>query len=371
MRIGILTRTLPPYPCGIGDHTVHLASGLRALGHEVVTIAGMGASENSSLIVGDDFNASALNRLRQMISKLNLDHLVLQYTPLMYTHDNGRAPRELPPMLEAIGEQLPTSLIVHETYFRTWRWPPSLLRGTSQKQTLQAMCRSSHNVFTASEPLLAEMGYWQLRRAPIRLHIGSNIPLAETNNSALRVRHGLNPNTVLLTLFGGGNNLKWMLGHVRALERRLRMEDVAHAWLLLGGVPRNWLPIDASVLNPGYLPLPALSAYLAATDIFLVPHWSGLSAKRGTLIAALQHSLPVVGINGYMTDPFWNTVGGVELFATHDSEGFLEAVVLLSRDGRRRRFMGDINKAYFEAHFTWPTLARRFLGSIQNFTMVQ
>ena len=365
MRLGILTRSLPPYPCGIGDHTVHLASSLSELGHGVVLIAGRGEAGDGRLIVGDDYSAPALERLRQAIAELDLDHLILQYTPLMYRQAGRRGAGALPAMWQAVGARLPTSLIVHETYFRSWRWPPSLLRGTSEKLVLRATCRASHHVFTASEPLVAEMAQWGLKRRPLTLPISSNIPLVPADKEALRARHGIAPNTLVLTLFGGGNNLNWCLGHVLGLERRLQEEGIALAWLLLGGVPRDWLPAGASVLDPGRLPLAELSAYMQMTDVFLMPNWCGVNAKRGTLMAAMEHLLPVVGTRGYMTDARWAGVEGVVLVEQSDVTSFGNAVVGLARDPQRRRQLGQSNQEYFKAHFTWNRIAQRLLVALR------
>lgn len=366
MRLGILTRSLPPFACGIGDHTANFAASLRELGHEVVIIAGRGDPWAGVLIIGDDFRAPALDRLHAAIKTLKLDHIILQYTPLMYFRSIQRGEYALARTWRALGMEMSTSLIAHETYFRSWRRPQSLLRGTWEKRMLQATCRASHHVFTASEPLLSEMERWGLRREPVLLPIGSNIPAVGADIDALRASHGIGADTLILTLFGGGNNLKWMLGHVIGLERRLRAKGIAHAWLLLGGVPKDWLPAAEAVIDPGRVPSTELSAYLQMSDIFLMPHWAGLCAKRGTLMAAMGHGLPVIGTRGDMTDAFWAGVDGVELVDGHDARGFAQAVLALATDWRRRRRMGDRNRSYFAQHFTWRELTRRFIDTLQG-----
>jgi glycosyltransferase involved in cell wall biosynthesis len=238
------------------------------------------------------------------------------------------------------------------------------LRGPIEKAFLKRLARASHDVFTASQPLHEEMSTWRLRRNPVLLPIGSNIPLTEADAASLRRRCGVAEEEIVLTLFGGGNSLKWSAGHVDRVEAALSEAGIAHCWLLLGGVPPDWFRLAARVLNPGRLSPADVSQHLRLTDIFLMPHVAGVSAKRGTLMAALQHGLPVVGTQGPFTDAFWAGVGGVRLFQTGDAAGLAGAVLALCRDRETRRLMGRENAEFFQEHFAWPRIARVLLDGI-------
>ncbi len=364
MRLGILTHSLPPQEGGIVDHTVQLAQGIRQQGHEVIMIGGRGAATHATLIVGEDRRASALDRLLATIAELGLDHLVLQYTPLMYARGSWLPDRPLVRFWRSLSARMRTSVIVHETYFLSWSHPTSLLRGSFQKTKLKNTAKESHIVFTASQPLIHELDGWGLRFPAVMLPISSNIPVIEADVAALRTRHGIITNTLVLTLFGGGNNLKWMMRHIVLLEQQLNAVRIAHTWLLLGGVPRAWLPAEASVLAPGWLSLEELSAYMQMTDIFLMPNWVGVSAKRGTLMAALEHGLAVVGTRGYMSDDLWNNVEGVILADVNDARGFCEAVLSLARDPHRRRRIGHANREYFSKQFAWSRIADELIKAV-------
>jgi glycosyltransferase involved in cell wall biosynthesis len=102
------------------------------------------------------------------------------------------------------------------------------------------------------------------------------------------------------------------------------------------------------------------------SDIFLMPHFGGIGAKRGTLMSAMAHGLPVVGTRGVMTDPFWSDVPAVALFDEKAEEDFTEGVLALCRDGGLRQSMGSQNADYFRANLTWPTIAAKFLNAIRT-----
>lgn len=366
MRLGIMTRSLPPEICGIGDHTVRFANALRDNGHDVILIAGRGAAEDSVSIIGDEWGRLALQQLLKRLDSMRLDHLVLQYTPLLFSQGDWRVDYAIEDFWRIVSTHLPTSLITHETYFRTWRHPPSLIRGMWQKLVLRKLARASGHVFSASEPLVEEMLDWGLGLPPVRLPIGTNIDVILTDDNLLRKHYMLVDSDIVLTLFGCGNNLRFMLRYFKILQESLRESRIAHAWLLLGGVPREILSPDARVLSPGWLSSESLSAHLQMSDIILMPHICGISAKRGTLMAAMGHGLPVIGTRGVMTDSFWNDVPGIELYDERAVEDFAEGVLTLCRDSDRRLAMGSWNVDYFRRQLTWAAIAAKFSITIRT-----
>ena len=365
MHFALLTQNAPPQICGIGDHSLRFADALRAAGHHATVLARRGLSEDGVEIVPGEIGRDWLAAVVDRLDRFGSDHLILQYTPLMYSSGRWRIERELLRCWRSLCARRSTSLIVHETFFRVWWYPPSLLRGMIQRALLRRFAAGSRNVFSASEPLHEEMSGWALARTPVFLPIGSNIPVAEGDTPALRQSYGIAEREVVLALFGGGTSLKWSAGHVDMVEAKLNEAGIPHCWLLLGGIPRDWFSLTARVLSPGRLSSADLSAHLQLTDIFLMPHVSGLSAKRGTLMAALEHALPVVGTRGPMTDAFWSTVAGVMLVDVANAAKFAAAVVALCPDRQRRQTLGRKNAEYYREKFAWPKIARKFLDTIE------
>jgi glycosyltransferase involved in cell wall biosynthesis len=307
-----------------------------------------------------------LRRLVKSLDSMRLDHLVLQYTPALLSQGDWWVDQAILDFWHTVSARAPAALIVHETYFRTLWYPPSLIRGTWQKSVLKTLARASGHVFSASELLVKEMCRWGLRRPAARLPIGSNIDVFPAEPAALRRIYSLSHDDIVLTLFGSGHNLRRMPRHFQALESRLQESRIAHAWLLLGGVPREVLSPAARVLSPGWLSWEALSAHLHMSDIFLMPHFGGVSAKRGALMSAMGHQLPVVGTRGAMTDSFWNDVPGVALFDERAVDALAQGVLTLCRDGGSRQAMGSHNADYFSKQLTWSTIAAKFLSTIRQ-----
>jgi len=364
VRIGILTNDVPPFHCGIGNHSINLANAIRLAGEDAVIIASRGNTSDYIHVVECDWSHQGLKKYYQKLESLDLDHLILQFTPLMYTNENHNN-KDITSFWKRCSQRWCTSIIVHETYFRTWWYPPSWLSGLREKQLLIEMVSNSHYVFSASQPLVSEMKGWGNNRNLQLLPIGSNFPTAKQDRAIIRTERGIGADEIVLTIFGGGNTLKWLSGHVDATDKLLRANSMGVRWLLLGGVPADWFHLNSEVITLGRISESSVSEWLQASDIFLMPHYAGLCGKRGTLIAAMQHSLPVVGTRTAMTDEYWREVDGVKLIPIHNRNAFALNVLELARSQTLRNKYGKYNRAYFEKFFLWEKIVKIFLKTVQ------
>jgi glycosyltransferase involved in cell wall biosynthesis len=116
------------------------------------------------------------------------------------------------------------------------------------------------------------------------------------------------------------------------------------------------------VRAPGRLEPPELASWLAASDLFLIPLSDGVSTRRTTLMAALQHGLPVVGTRGPLTDTMLGQrPDALHLVPAHDQRRFVEEVSRLSADPEQRAALGRSGRELYERHFAWPQIAARTL----------
>ncbi len=361
MHIVILTRTWRDGIGGIWDHSRLLGDSLRSKGHQVTHLTSEEMPGESCRVVHEFWTFHARADLVRTLAELDADHLVLQYTPLTFAIEGQYQNFRLADLWRTFSSKWKTSLILHETYFRVWWHPPSWLRGSLEKQLMKKMVQRSNYVFTASQPLFEEIKSWADDVMIELLPIGSNFPVVTIDRGRWRSDRQIRPNDLVLVLFGGGNSLKWLSGHVNAADALLIKNGITAYWLLLGGVPRKWFKLRSSVISPGRLSQEDISGWLQASDIFLTPHFAGLCAKRGTLMAALQHSLPVVGTRSPMTDSFWDEVSGVVLTPMPGARKFARNVLKVATSKDLRKEMGAANRSYFEAHFTWDMIAQSFL----------
>lgn len=320
-------------------------------------------SEGRRFVLAGHETDAALDLVQQM---RGYHAMVLQYNPFMY----GRwgftpwLPLALLRLRRAAHRPL-IALMVHEPCVDIVDWR-SFLMGAWQRVQLASLVRSSDIVFVSVE---AWTPYLRGRRGStpvLHLPIGSNLPDGRTSRGVERQRLGLARGGLILALFGTGHPARLLDYAVAAANRLVRTGRQVMVLNLGQGAPAlAGLDSRVRVRHPGALPGDVVAALLASADIFLAPYVDGVSSRRTALMAALQHSLPVVGTDGASTDPFLRRANdAMRLVPVGSSESFAEAVSTLALNPDLRAAMGKAARRLYEECFSWPVLARRLHGSL-------
>lgn len=292
--------------------------------------------------------------------------VVLQYSPFCYAR-RGFAPW-LPAYLLAAraGRGRPTiALMVHEPYVPmiSWRWA---LMGLWQRLQLGALRLAADVVFTSIEPWARDFASQPPRRPVHHLPVGSNFPDARGAREEERARLGIDRETLLVSCLGRdhpGWLDEYVVGAVNAIARSGR----GLALLNMGAETPRLQGLDPAVAvhAPGYLGADAFAAKLAASDLFLAPLVDGVSTRRGSLMAALQHELPVVGTAGPLTDSVLLAAGSaLRLTAVGDRERFAASAVELAADPAGRASAGAAARDLYQREFEWEVIARKLLAAL-------
>jgi glycosyltransferase involved in cell wall biosynthesis len=155
------------------------------------------------------------------------------------------------------------------------------------------------------------------------------------------------------------------VGHVEAALRALA--DAGHdvRLLQLGSGARDVVaPQGVDVVRPGVLSAAELARLVAGADLFLAPFVDGVSTRRTSFMAAIQHGVAVVTTDGPATGPALRgsglalVDGGVEEFA--------RAVVRLAGDSVARESVARAGEELYEASFSWPVITHRFLSGLDG-----
>ena len=131
--------------------------------------------------------------------------------------------------------------------------------------------------------------------------------------------------------------------------------------ILVGLMEQNQLP---GHLRPhfrplGYLPAPEASQAFSAADVLALPFSDGISERRTTLMAGLQHGLAVVTTVGHNTGSELRTANWLALTPAEDGFAFSRVVGDLLRDGPTRARLAVAGKAKHDRDFAWPVIANR------------
>ncbi len=198
----------------------------------------------------------------------------------------------------------------------------------------------------------------------LHLPAGSTLPLGKSSRSAQREALGLGEDDVVLTAFGTG------LVTRSVPEVALCARAVADAGyrvsvfnLGAGTPPLDDLPPTIQLFEPGMLEAEELSAWLAASDIYLAPVSDGVSSGRTTVMAALQHGLPVVGTAGEATEPVLRDATEALILVPAGRPDLLaKAALSLASDFDRRVRMGKAAQEFYQSTFDWNIIAERLLS---------
>jgi glycosyltransferase involved in cell wall biosynthesis len=345
LRIALLYRDGGEQVDGIRDHTRRMAEALRCTGAADARIEfGVRPGFTSALCPDDDV-------------------LLVQYNPFSYARW-GFAPW-LPVELLRARRRRRVALMVHEPYvpMRNLRWS---LMGAWQRLQLWLLWLSADVVLVSIEPWTTRLARWRPRRPVHHLPVGSNLPDGRGRRDEARGRLGIAADEVVLATLGSGSPA-WLGGPLLAAATAVVAAGCPASALLLGADAPDvdGLGDVLRVRRPGWLSDEDLAAALAAADLFLLPLADGVSTRRTTLMAALQHAVPVVATLGPLTDrQLFEAGDALRLVPVARVDLFAQAVRALAEEPAARVRLGRAGRSLYERAFSWDRTAMQLLRAL-------
>jgi GT2 family glycosyltransferase/glycosyltransferase involved in cell wall biosynthesis len=325
----LITGEFPPAQGGVGDYTCRLSQALLQHGVDACVLTRSVTDEGRRTM--DEISPSsfvhrpsseAVHRLPSTVrcpSRITLRSVLrtLRGTRASVAHiqyQTGayemRPTINFLPMLLSLFRGSPTVVTFHDLLV-PYLFPKA---GSLREWANRLLARSASGVVATNPADAARLASWGVRCLEL-IPIGSNIPNSPPpgfNRDLWRAERGVSPETALLAYFGFLNSTKGIDDLLRALAiLRERHPGYAYRLLMVGGGlgssdPTNRataaqldtlaqsLGVDDLILWTGYLPPREVSAALLSADMAVLPYADGASFRRGSLIAVLEHSLPVI-----------------------------------------------------------------------------
>ena len=314
----LITGEFPPAQGGVGDYTCRLSVALRAQGtaarvltaaHEnVVKPPARGRSRSSAHLALRTPRITLRAALRTLRgTRASVAHI--QYQTGAY---EMRPTINLLPILLRLVWGGPTVVTFHDLLV-PYLFPKA---GRLREWANRLLARSATAVVATNPADAARLRSWGVRRVEL-IPIGSNIPSnppSRYDRDLWRADHGISPEMTLLAYFGFLNSTKGIDTLLRALSLlRKRPPSVAAPYRLMmvgGGFgssdPTNkdtasqldelarTLGVNDLLLWTGFVASPEVSAALLSADMAVLPFADGASFRRGSLLAVLEHALPVI-----------------------------------------------------------------------------
>jgi glycosyltransferase involved in cell wall biosynthesis len=293
------------------------------------------------------------------------DAILLQYNPFSYGR-RGFAPSLLFELarLRLTRRRPLMAVMVHETYvdMKNWRWA---LMGGWQRFQVRAVRALTDVQLCATEAWVERLARGKQAANLHHLPVGSNFPDRRAARDAERRRLGFEADGLVLACFG--------------LHDPGRLEP--HVWSAAEAVARSGRPVlllslgsgpasdrhrgPVRVHAPGFLDDDAVARLLSTADIFLAPYGDGISTRRTTVMAALQHGIPVVGTDGPLTDAVLRqSSDALRLVPVEQRDRFAREVAALAASEEDRLALGQAGRKLYRSRFDWPVLADRLLEAL-------
>ena len=254
-------------------------------------------------------------------------------------------------------------VMVHEVAYpfrrrdRPWRW----LLAAAHRWMIRDVLIAADRVFTTNLTYAAQLRRYDPRpgRSATWLPVPSNVPVIDDPAGVADVRRRLAPGDCrLIGTFGtyGGEVIGTLLDD--ALPALLAGRADRSAVLLGRGGDRYAAALEARhpglrgrLTAPGGLPAEAVSRYLQACDVLLMPFTDGISARRTTAMAAPAHGRPVVTTRGLNTEPLWAESGAVALVTVGEPAALATLAEALLADPDGRAALGASARDLYDRRF--------------------
>ena len=383
--IAMVTGEYPPAIGGVGDYTRQLARALIARGHWVSVLCGASdergpAPDEPTLIsTGSAWNWQTLRRVLRMSRELAPALVHIQYQAGAY----GMHPaiNLLPTLLRRLPNRPCIVVTAHDLRLPYLFPKADLLRAWLTKRFFEAADavivtnaedeRRLGGLEPADRTLFSPRA--AIRTPVYRIPIGSNInvaPPADYDRMVWREQRGMTPDDVLVGYFGLLSRTKGVLELVQAiadLPSRYKLviiggaapqpDDERYAAEVRSYIAAHGL--GERVQMTGSCAEDVVSGWLLGADMVALPFHDGASYRRGSLLAALAHGVPIITTTpaAPLDPPLVGHVHAVLAPRTAPME-LRAAIERVSTDATLRELLITEGPA-LASRFSWPDIAAR------------
>jgi len=390
--IVLTSAQLPPVPDGIGDYTARLAEEMAAAGRGVVVWTSREVGEPAEIVgeasgggvrIEQPFSLASRGGVRSLVDAMERTEaedrlpgaIVLQFNQFSWGRW-GLNPY-LPRVMRAIKRRWPQVMLgvmFHEKVVPATTWKFRMMRLWQVPQYNALADIADVRFFSIQRWAEEERARRPARPSEdvVHLPVGSNLPYCPPEKAKTRAELGIPEDAVVCGVFGTAHSsrlLDWVSDAVQAL-RRLG-HDAVVLYIGSGGdaVRRacegNLGHPGVPVFDQGRLPAEDAAACFPAMDVYLSPFSDGISTRRGSAMAALQHGIPVVTTHGPLTDDIWAHTPGLTLSPVEDGPAGFAASVCRSLD---RPVSRQAIRQWYLNHYSFECVARRLTEAIEQNT---
>ncbi len=382
IKLLLITGEYPPMEGGVADFTAIVGERLAQRGAEVHVLtseqAALQGERPGAVTVHPRMRGwgfrSLYRTVREMVRTLSPDLINIQYQTAAY----GMRPAIN--LLPRVFRHVPVVTTFHDLKV------PYLLpkAGWLRRWVNRDLARTCRAVIVTNAQDRAELerlhGIRRMEMIPIGSNISYQLP-AGYDRAMWRGQWGVGNRTTLLSFFGFLNDSKGAIELIEALKQ-LTNEGVAVDLVMIGGAVSSSnasnqtyydrvkdtiseLGLEDHIFWTGYVANEEVSAAFTSSDVCVLPFADGASFRRGSLMAALAHGVPIISTTPEVPVPELVPGENIYLVPPDDAAAVAEAIRALARDaGLRKRLAQGARE--LSRHFDWDSIADRTLALFQD-----
>jgi len=373
MKIAMVCQNYPPaiFEGGISHYSRRLARHLSAMGEDVVIIAGDGYCGDGSdeaisvMKFPGEWDVQTAQQMVISLSSLRIDTVNFQYSPVMY-------PSKFKFAWKHIASHFASTVSFHTL------WGGSKL---NYLVALRLLSSADGVIATNSEVMYLLKKYMPffLKKTHF-IPIGANIEPTDAKGDSEEIvaRYLLDPNIPVLAYFGmlyPGKGMNLLFNAARILLDKYRLDF--RLLVIGGGISdvseyreekrrlTSKLGVEDKVIWTGKLPAAEVSALLSRSEVVILPFDSGVSDRRGSLMAALAHHKAVVTTKPSVPVDLFKNGDNMIWPASQNADAFAKAIFQVLQDDALRRKLEN-GASDLIRHFEWSEIAEQTRAYFQD-----
>ncbi|PIU42082.1 MAG: hypothetical protein COS99_02050 [Candidatus Omnitrophica bacterium CG07_land_8_20_14_0_80_42_15] len=366
-RICMISGAYPPLRDGIGDYTFKLLENLKKSDLDITLltsrIEGLEQNEENFRIIPavKRWNIFAVYMILKLIKQEQFDIIHMQYPSSRYQRTLSFA--FLPLLVRIFERKTRIVITIHEFSIA---YPINRLRQLLLAYFSDQVIVSDKGDFDKITKVLAN-GLGKTKIIPIGSNIDARAP-SENNKGLFLQENGFRPDRIIVSFFGfihPNKGVETLLKAIAELKKTgspiillMIAELNAHKNSyhkdiegLIGS-----LGIKELIFWTGYGNAAEISKFLSVSDICILPFMDGVTFRRGTLMAALVHGLPVLSTKGIDVPPKLKHKENIYLTETGNFNDMASGVKELIADRETRNRIAN-NAKKLADEFSWDKIA--------------
>jgi len=359
---------------GVGAYSQIMARQFAHQGHEVYVLSSQQAQEIQPQIHLDtlsNWSITTLIKIRRWAQTQKLDIINLQFETAAYSMSPWI--HFLPQMVN-----IPVVTTFHDLLF-PYLFPKA---GRLRNWIVMHLARVSAGVIATNHEDMEKLNH--LSRVRL-ISIGSNINRVfppDFDAQSWREKLGAAPDDLLIAYFGFINHSKGVDTLLQAAAE-LAQHNFPFRLLMIGGRTGSSDPTNASYADEidqlidqlglapsihwtGFADDAAVTAYLQASDVVILPFRDGASYRRGTLMAAIDHGCPIITTQPKVDIPAFKSGENMLLVPPEDPKALADAIHRFRGEGTELRIKLSKGALELSKHFDWSLIAQDTLALFEH-----